>query len=832
MVALLPPIPYHYITIDVILWKNQCRYHIRDGAFQDLSLVLCGLFNKTAKNPVTMTTSLPNPSRLQHTHSPSPYSLSLTALILLHCQAPEKGEEEQEEESVLYHGLSAAAPSHVQNVLQQILLPSPNSSGSHGTNKNVLTLVQLIRGNDQSSDFDVVADRFLHWLNGACAASLDAVVDFSHLVRHACTAAFIDNTSLTGTVVYDTALGLEKMSSLAQTARLWKAWHAEVQQAQTAIMRGTSKTEETPWRPHLDQMEDSLRNMLNGPGGIDGMVQALFQDDSPSMPVTTGRNLPSFHFMKFLKSVRQGERVESIDQLHSYFDKALIHSHAKSKNSEQTKTQQHHILQFAPILLSALHCQNGNADISRLATQEAAQVSQNSQDTASVAFALGWLYENNQDNPHDATNILKRCARRAAEGNRPNLVTGAELLLAREALTTEDPRPAWIHLSNATAATATDAATADRPTRLDDHALPALQRHRIIATAVWDRWGQSTLAALSSLASLPVSFHNNSTTCVDDAPPAILNLARQALLGLPSALVGVAGPKRAIDECVFETAIHTILDWSHRLRISDNEQLKRHLHLLQHEWAVRRGDYQEAATLLRGLRSSIQSPIALARQIQLQEALLYAHRGEVDRAKALLRDGPGDQVYTQLQQAILHLEASPEYVASGLTLILGCLSLCEDRQLAGLQGSALTVLGGYFLALQEPELALSTLRVALPSLLQKEHVWFQGHAFLTTAKCHLALCKNVADKRRKRRAALKYLGRAERILQACQDAKGLREIYYLQARLFDEEQAQKDAARKFVTVSRHLSSHSVTDVRSSRTQEYLQSMRFFPQTVP
>ena len=779
---------------------------------------------------------------------PSPYSLSLTALISLHC--------EQLEASPLYSDLDDPAKSHeaVQLFLQSVLNVGIFSEASLSLKTVILFLSSL-----ESAAGSDIAEKVLNWLRVA-SNSIDSVVDLMLLAQNATrpSEGYIDPTSLTGAFVRNVSLGFEDLS-FEVVAQLWKCFKTEVEEA--SISTENDETKASDWFQHPDQVESGLRHILQNEGSLDNIVESVLESSSGNF-VSCEQNLPSLHLLKFLNSSHHGERVESIEQLHSYFDRALI----RSKEEDGMKS---HIMQFAPIVLSAIHCRSGNTGLASLATEEAARVAQNSQDTACVAFALGWLYENSisSGQMYDVS-ILNRCARRAAEGDRQNLLTGAKFLLVREALRakTKDQRKAnqvWGHLIDAISELPSTEASSiyDRPTRMTNIpnakvCLDALARQRIIASSVWESFGQNSVAALSSLVSL--RCHQNMSS--EDSRSAIQNVSRYALFGsqnLRTSQVDFSRDGKTDHEsssappAVYGKSLHSLLDLGDNFELSD--EVGRQIHLVLHEWAVRRGDFQDAMGFMRlmlsNLKPSESKAIMPLRQMTLQQAAMHSENGDFGKARTILRDSliscketgsAADEGQILLQRAILHLQSTREYSMNAIAPIIDCLSLCETVQLDGTKGPALAVLGHMLLGMSEAELAISILRAALPVLVQNDHVWFQGQAFLTMAKAYLRLAKEPGtsepSSERKLKLAFKYLARAESILLSCQDAKGLREIYYIQARLHSapggDEALKKKAADNFVAVSRHLSTGSfrVDAIRVTQSKERLKelAMRVFP----
>lgn len=881
--------------------------------------------------------------------APSPYDVALVVLICLHCESPL-------ETSALYQGLDdpASVQASVERWLPQVIVlyrePTLTTSGTVATFLSP-TIAMLRQQLQTAAGNPIVADRWHTWLATTAASSVDGLFDVAALARHAIKATRTSHWGA-GSVIRRLALGLEQLD-FSGMARLWQALREQVEVVgsstsgtldkdggtspavdATAATKTSSTRNTSVWTPPATQLEQRLRHWLHHPSGgfttaTDGLLDSLLQDlplqtatGYPSLTTTIARSgtedsavadLPSLHLLRFLHSVRQGERVQAIEELHSYFDRALGRAGGGGQNTDtnvqNTQATHNRLLPFAPVLLSALHCQTGHVELSKLATQEAAQVAQNSRGgdddmnnptTASaVAFALGWLYENNLAVQRGSRasggdeRLLQRCARRA--GSSSTLATGAHLRLVQHVLAHPPPSSAyqiaWKHWTAAWSEppSAEAAHPQDRPTRLTaTTAMSVAAKVRLAESTLWARAGQASLAALTSLGLLWAAQENKIVAVSpDDALAALANVARHSLvstyplLGLskenrdkvpeekkgpflshrPLTPIKLENVSRASEtsnhSSLYGDFVGQLLDWGPAVDVPSGAA-DREIQYLLHEWALRRGDYTDAHGLFRLLKANVRPMESVGksdRRMIAHEAVMMAETGQLDTARALLRShgrhadsqaspDATEQVYITLQQALLNLQVSNEYVASGLAPLLTCLAWGDDLQLMEIQGPTLAILGRYFLALGEPELALSTLRVALPRLLQANHLWFQGQAFVTVAKCHLALLRQEESspmRKKKLRVALQYLKRAVGLLRSCQDAKGLQEIYYLQARLYAsplvaDKDAQRTAADKFVDVARHLSSstHKVDVMRRScGAKEHLVnlSQRSFPQTA-
>ena len=117
--------------------------------------------------------------------------------------------------------------------------------------------------------------------------------------------------------------------------------------------------------------------------------------------------------------------------------------------------------------------------------------------------------------------------------------------------------------------------------------------------------------------------------------------------------------------------------------------------------------------------------------------------------------------------------------------------------------------------------AMALLKASLPSILQTEHVWYQGEAFLTLSKCRMQLagiCYQsdgleavTSNKRMLMRliaSTVRDLNQSQQFFEKCHDLARLQEVFYLQAIVLDkiprEHQQRNEAAQAFVDVSQCL----------------------------
>ena len=176
-----------------------------------------------------------------------------------------------------------------------------------------------------------------------------------------------------------------------------------------------------------------------------------------------------------------------------------------------------------------------------------------------------------------------------------------------------------------------------------------------------------------------------------------------------------------------------------------------------------------------------------------------------------------------LQATLIELDSKPDDPVCALHLILECLALCAGQSMDSMHATALSLLARLHLKLNNRGRAKAVLRTAMPTILQHGHVCFHGEAWLTMAKCSLGGVKDFdsADGRpisaatnRKRgqgcnnrrkvcllKGALSELNKAEIAFERVQDVVRLREVFYLQAQIYnsmkDRQSKRNEAANNF-----------------------------------
>ncbi|KAM3572265.1 hypothetical protein VYU27_005705 [Nannochloropsis oceanica] len=261
----------------------------------------------------------------------------------------------------------------------------------------------------------------------------------------------------------------------------------------------------------------------------------------------------------------------------------------------------------------------------------------------------------------------------------------------------------------------------------------------------------------------------------------------------------------------YTTAIQTLTTLQADLPSPIAHLLPHTLSLLQHEQALLLGQSRlayERGLLLRSLSSPTTCTGASA---QGQEAQVEGH---LQWAFSLLETGrstacvlatqhvsqlceqyslPWHYMRCLLLHARVHLQANPSDPSAALPPLLRCLTLCETLDTDPLHATTTLLLSQVQLRLGFPRKARALLRAAFPVLLEHAPVRDQGEAWLTLAKCYLqeegGRGDEVEEGEKGEKEGLEQvvvlLVRAEEAFSRCGDLKAMREVYYLEARVYD-----------------------------------------------
>jgi hypothetical protein len=314
-----------------------------------------------------------------------------------------------------------------------------------------------------------------------------------------------------------------------------------------------------------------------------------------------------------------------------------------------------------------------------------------------------------------------------------------------------------------------------------------------------------------------------------DVLTAVQNVSMLSLHGASLKLLSRDGfePKKVSsgDGCIYSHSISTLMRLQKDFGLDQNGlqgPFLQTIMLILHEWAVNRGDLEDAKALCVALDSYVHSGLSnydqLSIDFEMQKCLRLCRERDWEGARKTaehllevckIKGLKGHRARILVQLSSIELESNSKEVMSALSPLLEVLSLCEKYEMDGLHAVALSVLAKVFLRLHNPKRALAILKAAIPTLLQREHIWFQAEAFLTLSKCHMQLANTQSTclKHQYLRAAELKLAKSRALFEQCQDLFRLKEIFYLQAQVFshlDKVEKREASSKCFLDVSNHL----------------------------
>lgn len=664
--------------------------------------------------------------------------------------------------------------------------------------------------------------------------SVDSLLDLMESLRAAIAEGLVDAVSAHGVFLRQICLGFEELSFESITF-LWEELIDQLNRSKLLFEVDDGEDDDSEVMMDDDYVGNSIHNDLSflaldafsetwplSTEQVDALLRkTCFEMQEKAIPLQSFEavevhirsvldkdpEVPSAYFLRFLNCLRYGERVGALDALHQFFDHAMVKNTAPKE-----------ILQFSAILQAIAHSSFGDHGFALMATEESVRVAQQSKDAACVAFALGWLYENEGHGTSERRELLKRCATRAAQGQIRPLVAGSSLRLAMNYLEDENRNPTftWTSLMEATSEPTNDSLPSlDRPTFLTPsprQTMKSLARQSLVTAGVWNSLGIPALARMSSLFSLKLHKNLSATERLSLFQNILLLIPYSNAAKLPSHDTLYSRPSEPNSNIL--TMFQTQCFDDQQFYDSFSPSLITALH----EVSVNEGDLPAAEALETVFDSSLRAGLASRYQYMadmgLQKCRCYCRKQDYEGARRLSisllrmieeRNLKCCRPRILIEIASIELEASPNQLfMSAMSPILEALAICEKSRMYGLHAMALSVLARIFVRLQNPKRAVAILKAAIPLLLQREHVWHSADAYLTNAKCYVQFadnCRNTVKKSNYFRAASKGLASSASMFEKCHDSTRLQEVYYLQARVFSELRQTKErekASQRFL----------------------------------
>jgi hypothetical protein len=339
----------------------------------------------------------------------------------------------------------------------------------------------------------------------------------------------------------------------------------------------------------------------------------------------------------------------------------------------------------------------------------------------------------------------------------------------------------------------------DRPLHIHsvasrEQARALVRRQRLVTAAVWQ-----TAASSPTLSMLYTKMaQDDPPMLLPDAVTSVFHVSRSALYGWSSAGATDASQRdsgRA--QSVYGACIRQVLDLRQEFGISpSHDTFTLEMALLLAEWCLYRGDLYPADALITTVRHALHPRLAQyhvwGRDVELLQDWLSLRRGGMQDSCAALpqsRTTMTEQDAAWLLRRIqFQLEASH---GASLVLLLApleqCLQWTRELRLDGLHAVALALQAQVELRRREPDKAQAMIQAILPTLLQTQHVSVAAEAYLTLAKCYVQQAKRgtAVAAQALFSLALQELAHGAELFQKCHDSYHLREVYYLQARVYD-----------------------------------------------
>ena len=385
------------------------------------------------------------------------------------------------------------------------------------------------------------------------------------------------------------------------------------------------------------------------------------------------------------------------------------------------------------------------------------------------------------------------------------------------------------------------------PTDINDmtptEASNILCQQNMAIAGLWESTGHLSSSTLSAFAAL----HETSRERLNEGNEKISSLLNRVL---SSILIGpgLDAWRKKVNGSGETNLEHTNFGRAYATILRSVSSLGNTEHILEsyvvHEWSVRSYDLSlaQGMNILLANRAAFPCPHLAANSggafPAVESALAFLsrsshlshQRGECDKAKAFTRRACwlankhglffhlGSNL---LQLSLIELErACTPTIAPERSLppLLECLELSERYSMDPLRALALSILSKIILGMggaRGYRKASALLRASLPLVMQHGHVWFQGEALLTQAKCYLAEAaarESVSDVEQKNSTALKLrkralfeLKRSANKFEEIEDVQRLRYVFYLQARVYqllpNSRKERDDAANMFAQLT-------------------------------
>jgi len=324
------------------------------------------------------------------------------------------------------------------------------------SNENTMLFSELL--SKIKVDFEI-SDKLLNILKIA-AESIDGLIDLFDSFRVSLNGGSVDGCSVFGIYIRKRCLGFDELP-FEGLGRLWKSflsyikedkkdnsWVFSSRDVERALFEQCLTIEKEVGKFDFEEVESKYHHLL---------------ENNPELPVG--------HFCTFLNCLFHKERVGAMESLHRYFDYAVIRERrGVTENFKRTS-----VMQYAAILLAAMHFEFGDENLSLKATEEAILVAHQSADQeclkATEEAILVAHQRGSEYSSKPSEELLRTCASRALEHNLFGLYSGALFALAKYYMTIPyhgpsphfDPAFIWDHLNAASTMFETNSISVQNP---------------------------------------------------------------------------------------------------------------------------------------------------------------------------------------------------------------------------------------------------------------------------------------------------------------------------------------------------------------------------------
>ncbi|XP_070619321.1 anaphase-promoting complex subunit 5 [Erythrolamprus reginae] len=468
------------------------------------------------------------------------------------------------------------------------------------------------------------------------------------------------------------------------------------------------------------------------------------------------------HYLSYLNSLRVQDVFSSAHSLLHYFDRLILTGAESKSNGDEGYGRS---LRYAALNLAALHCRFGHYHQAELALQEAIRIAQESNDHVCLQHCLSWLHILEQKRS-DSCILLEHSVKKAVYFGLPYLASlGIQSLVQQRALAGKRANKLMDALK-------------DSDLLHWKHSLSELIDISIAQkTAIWRLYGRSTMAlqqaqmllSMNSLEAVNVGVQQNNTESFAVVLCHLAELhAEQGYFTSASEIL------KHLKERFPTNSQHAQL-WM----LFDQK--------IQFDRAMNDGRYHIADSLVAGITAldSCEGVYRKATLLKAQNQMSKAHK-LLEKLLIHCHKTKNTEMVISVLLSLAKLYWQSLCHTIALPILLQALALAREYRLQYLASETILNLAFAQLILGIPEQALSILHMAIEPILAHGAVLDKGAAMFLVAKCQVASAASYdpARKAEALEAAILNLNEAKAYFAKVDCREQLRDVLYLQARLF------------------------------------------------